>query len=297
MHPRDYINFFNKVVFIAEEHRRSPPRGRYIEPGYFAVLMYLKCAPLALQKEAEQRLVRRVASYGGRYKKGSPSLALISYCMRELKWERVRQAAIKRKNDREIAKFLYIRLRLALEKLISAYEQEWDLDLAYDYHKYRLPNIEQSLINYKTKHWGAKAAAEAVEFERRGVYKSMFPEDYILILQKIMVAAEEASRLSKGGAKASEPGYFAVTAYVKESTSPLRKMAEREFVKMLELRASDKSSKLGFYRLMAYCMRELRFSAVRSAAARLKIAPQVSGRRQLFLRRAMDEIIKACESK
>ena len=298
MHAKDFIRFLKKLVSLAEEHCRISLGNRNnIEPGFLAVLLYVKNASPELQKLAEVEFAKRVKNLGGYYAKGRASSGLITYCMRGLKFELVRKAAIKAKYAHENAGDDRMSLRSAMDRILAAYEPEWENDIAFDYHRNSWPNPEQHLIEYVTRRRTAKRVAEIIECVREREAQDIFSEDCLIFLKKMIALAEKRSRLCRGDVSALNVAYFAVSTYAKNVSRSLRKKAELEFIRMLEAKASGSSTGKSSYGLITYCMRELKSKSVAAVAMKLKRAPEYSGRRYISFRREMGGIIKACKRK
>jgi len=173
MDPDIYIEIFHKLAAIAGEYEAKAGGFPHVKaPAYFALLMYVKNASPELQKKAELEFVKMVEALGEKKEPGQPmraSSALIIYCMRELKFELVREAAIKMKNAPEKAGGEHLLFRLSMARLMETYEPVWQgpaRDHGYFIKKY--PKPEEACAKY----WWQQSCVHDREITRKTTVKS-----------------------------------------------------------------------------------------------------------------------------
>jgi len=136
-----YIEIFHKLVSLAEEYKtKAESRGGKCEPGYFAVVMYVKNASPELQKMAELEFVKMVQALGGKYVPGHVKL--------------VREAAIKLRDAPEKAGGEHLLLRLSLGRLVEACGPEWRGPARkHEHFLKKYPNHEEAFAKYWWQQW------------------------------------------------------------------------------------------------------------------------------------------------
>jgi hypothetical protein len=130
MNPENYLEVFRMLVALALDYRYREGvcnKGiRATEPAFFALLMYVKHAPLELQKLTEPEFIKMIQIPGRAHE-------LVGYCMRDLKFLLVKEAVHQLHESIE-NKGGGFQNRRTLEKILAAYEVEWRGDAAYTYH-------------------------------------------------------------------------------------------------------------------------------------------------------------------
>jgi len=220
MSPENYLEFLRVLINFAVEY--SFRDGVYqkgtqaTEPGYCAVLVYVKHASPELQKWTEPEFIRLIQIPGRGHE-------LAGYCMRELKYPSVKEA-VQQLHDSIENRGGGFQERRILEVILAAYEAEWRVDRRYSYH-----SRKHGLRVHPIK-----------------------PENYIEVLQTLIdLAVEYRSRegVCQKGIQAAEPGYFAVLTYVKYAFPEFQQLAELEFIKVIQM--SGRCDEL-----VSYCMRQ-----------------------------------------
>jgi hypothetical protein len=129
MNQEKYLEVLRRLINLSQEYCFRCSDVRQYEPTFFAVLVYIK--------SASDENLRKIVENEFRLMLEEPGLRmheLIAYCMRELKFETIRESAQRLLADLGPSP-RYLAQRTMLMRLLEAYEEQWSLDSTYSYFK------------------------------------------------------------------------------------------------------------------------------------------------------------------
>ncbi len=127
---KNIIDAFNKLAFIVKNKWEITYGTNEIEPELLNILDFVK-KNIAYRMEIANCFIDIINDYT----KGP--LEIVVFCMRELQWQEVKEAAGSRQISHKDP-----RVKFAMQKILDVYEREWnDADL-YHYYSNSTNNSE-----------------------------------------------------------------------------------------------------------------------------------------------------------